>query len=83
MIRIGETLRRERERQGLSYEQVEAELRIRTHYLRMIEGGRLGALPGAPYTTAFVREYARFLGLDGDALGREALEQLTPPDETA
>jgi len=41
VIRIGETLRRERERQGLSYEQVEAELRIRTHYLRMIEDGRL------------------------------------------
>ena len=65
MIRIGETLRRERQRQGLTYEQVEAELRIRTHYLRKIEDGRLDALPGAAYARGFVREYANFLGLDG------------------
>ena len=78
MIRIGETLRRERERQGLSFEQVAAELRIRPHYLRMLEEGRLDALPGAAYARGFVREYANFLGLDGDALGREALERLAP-----
>jgi len=77
VIRIGETLRRERERQGLSYEQVEAELRIRTHYLRMIEDGRLDVLPGTAYARGFVLQYANFLGLDGDALGREALERLT------
>jgi cytoskeletal protein RodZ len=81
VIGIGETLRRERERQGLSYQQVEAELRIRSHYLRMMEDGRLDALPGAAYARGFVREYASFLGLDGDALGREALERLTPPGE--
>lgn len=78
MIRIGETLRRERERQGLSFEQVAAELRIRTYYLRMMEEGRLDVLPGAAYARGFVCEYANFLGLDGDALGREALERLTP-----
>ncbi len=81
MIRIGETLRRERERQDLSFEQVAAELRIRTHYLRMMESGRLDVLPAAAYARGFVCEYANFLGLDGDALGREALERLTSKAE--
>ena len=44
----------------------------------MMEDGRLDALPERAYARGFVREYANFLGLDGDALGREALERLAP-----
>jgi cytoskeletal protein RodZ len=44
----------------------------------MMEDGRLDVLPGTAYARGFVCEYANFLGLDGDALGREALERLAP-----
>ncbi|HEX2581601.1 MAG TPA: RodZ domain-containing protein [Dongiaceae bacterium] len=62
---VGTLLRQRREQLGQTIENVSDHLRIRAPYLRAIEAGRLGELPGIAYTIGFVRSYADYLGLDG------------------
>ncbi|MDR1320788.1 MAG: helix-turn-helix domain-containing protein [Gracilibacteraceae bacterium] len=68
MTGVGETLRGAREEMELSYQDVEESIKIRAVYLRAIEEERFEELPGAAYTKGFMRSYAKFLGLDGDAV---------------
>lgn len=60
-------LAEERERRGLSLEQVAAATRIRVAHLDAIERGELDALPGAVYARGYVRAYASYLGVDVEA----------------
>jgi cytoskeletal protein RodZ len=39
---------------------------IRARYLEALENDRFDMLPEGPYLRSFLREYAEFLGLDGD-----------------
>ncbi len=64
MESVGELLRRERLRQGLELPQVAERTRINLSYLEAIEAGDTDSLPGAFFYRAFVRQYARLLGLD-------------------
>lgn len=59
----GEQLRRAREAQGLSVEQIEEITLINARHLEAIERGDMDTLP-RPYVRAFVREYAALVGLD-------------------
>jgi cytoskeletal protein RodZ len=68
---VGNKLREGRSRRGLSLEEVEAETKIRVRYLQAIENEEWDQLPEDTYTRAFIRTYARFLGLDGDRLAEE------------
>ncbi|SKA35094.1 cytoskeleton protein RodZ [Enhydrobacter aerosaccus] len=61
---VGRLLRDEREARGLSIADVAKNLCIRPSYLEAIEQGRFEKLPGAAYVPAFLRAYARHLGLD-------------------
>ncbi|MBP1653534.1 MAG: putative transcriptional regulator [Bacteroidetes bacterium] len=67
MHTLGEQLRRAREAQGLSINQIEEITLINARHLEAIERGDLDTLP-RPYIRAFVREYAALVGLDPDAL---------------
>ncbi|HET6606991.1 MAG TPA: RodZ domain-containing protein [Rhodopila sp.] len=62
--RAGADLRAARERLGLPIDALAQALRIRQVHLEALEDGRLSALPGRAYALAFVRTYARALGLD-------------------
>lgn len=62
--RAGADLRAARERLGWPIDAVAQELRIRRVHLEALEEGRLSTLPGHAYALAFVRTYARALGLD-------------------
>ena len=68
---VGDILRREREKQGLSILDVEQETSIRALYLEAIEKGQYDVLPGDVYTKGFIRNYAKMLNLDGAALAQE------------
>jgi cytoskeleton protein RodZ len=68
--RAGADLREARERLGWALEDVAAELRIRLPYLEALEEGRLALLPGHVYAVAFMRSYARLLGLDAEEMVR-------------
>src|SRR5580692_4978326 len=61
---FGETLQSARLNRGRSLDDLASALKIHRRHLEAIEAGNLSALPQGPYVTAFVREYARALGLE-------------------
>src|SRR5579864_800950 len=65
---VGAELRAARENRDLSLEQVEKQTRIRVHYLAALELDEYAELPSAVQARGFLRNYARFLGLDADSL---------------
>ncbi len=81
MKSIGEKLRSEREKQGLSVSQVAGQLRISTKYLDAIETGDTDAIPGGFFYRSFVRQYASVLNLNDPAFESE-LNALTPATPT-
>ena len=65
---VGALLRATRLRRGDNLRQVSNVLKIRYNYLESIENGRFDDLPGAIYSTGFIRTYSEYLGLDGEKL---------------
>jgi cytoskeleton protein RodZ len=65
---IGETLRQARLAAGIDLEEAERTIRIRIRYLHALESEEWAVLPGDAYARGFLRTYADFLGLDGNAL---------------
>src|SRR5436190_2289960 len=80
VLEIGETLREARNRGGLELAEVEAATRIRVRYLAALEEERFELLPGGPYPRIFLREYAEFLGLDGDIYATEYDRRFASPE---
>ena len=68
---VGYTLRQERERQNLSIIDIEEGTSIRALYIEAIENGEYDKLPGAIYTKGFIKNYAKFLEMDVDAVVKE------------
>ncbi|SFL39110.1 helix-turn-helix domain-containing protein [Pelosinus propionicus] len=68
MQTIGEILRSEREKKGLSVKEIENATSIRTVYITAIEEGNYGIIPGEVYLKGFIRNYANFLGLDSQQI---------------
>jgi cytoskeleton protein RodZ len=69
-VTVGSELRAERERRGLTVDDVAANLRIRRALIDAIEHGRYKELPGTPYAVGFIRTYADFLELDREEMIR-------------
>lgn len=63
MIRVGQKLKEERERQGYSLEDVAKATKIRSVFLKDIEEGNYKSLPSVTYVQGFVKNYIEFLGL--------------------
>lgn len=68
MDEIGHILREARENKGLTLEEVQAKIRINARYLAAFETGQYDALPTPVHARGFLRNYARFLGLDPQPL---------------
>ncbi|HUG55883.1 MAG TPA: helix-turn-helix domain-containing protein [Candidatus Limnocylindrales bacterium] len=68
MAKLGEVLRAQRERKGVTLDQAADDTRIREKFLAALEAGDYRSLPGAVYTKGFLRNYAEYLGLGGDEL---------------
>lgn len=65
---IGGLLRRQREAHGLSVDDVKKRLRIQRRYVEAMEDDRFADLPGRAYASAYLRAYARDIGLDPDKI---------------
>ena len=65
METVGEIIRSEREKKGLSIKDAEHATSIRALYLTAIEEGNYKIAPGEVYLKGFIRNYANYLGLDG------------------
>jgi cytoskeletal protein RodZ len=68
MDEIGHILREARENKGFTLQQVQEETRINSRFLNALEEGDYGALPTPVHVRGFLRNYARFLGLDPQPL---------------
>lgn len=82
---LGLTLKREREKKGLSIERVMEATKISRSNITAMEAGDRSAMPHPVYAKGFVKSYARYLGLDADELSmvvdREFQEEGEFPEE--
>jgi cytoskeletal protein RodZ len=63
MINVGQKLREERIRKGLSLDDVAKTTKIRVSFLQAIEKGEYHKLPSSAYAQGFVQNYVEFLAL--------------------
>jgi cytoskeleton protein RodZ len=78
MTSIGDTLRRERLKRNLDLPTIAGELKITVRFLEAIEQNDFARLPGGVFAKSFVRQYAGFLGLDGEEMAAEVHKLLEP-----
>src|SRR5438876_12345873 len=65
---FGEELRREREIRGISLKEIADATKISRRFLEAIERNDHRTLPAPVFTRGFIREYARYLGLNCDEI---------------
>lgn len=63
---FGDKLRRERERKGITLDEISLATKINTRMLRALEEEQFELLPGGIFNKGFVRAYARQVGIDED-----------------
>jgi cytoskeleton protein RodZ len=71
MASFGENLRRERELRGIELREMAEATKISIRFLQALEQDRVDILPGGMFQRAFVRQYARYLGLDPERVVAE------------
>lgn len=79
-MEIGDILKQTREAKGYSLADAEEATKIRARYLEALEKEEFDLLPGRVYVIAFLRNYARFLGLDDNQLVQQYKELGTSAD---
>jgi cytoskeleton protein RodZ len=79
---FGEHLRREREMRGISLDEIVATTKIGRRLLRALEDEQFELLPGGIFNKAYVRAYAKCVGMDEEKAVAEYLEAAkeSPPD---
>jgi cytoskeletal protein RodZ len=76
---LGDNFKARRKELNLSLKEAENATSIRTTYLQAIEDGEMNKLISPVYAQGFVRQYASFLGMDGERLIRENNDLFTKP----
>lgn len=71
MKNLGETFKNRRKEMNISLKEAENATSIRATYLHSIEEGEVNKLISPVYAQGFVKQYAIFLGLDGDKIIKE------------
>lgn len=78
---VGEIFRGKREEMSLSLKEVENATSIRMMYLQAIEEGQVSQFLSPVYALGFIKQYATFLGIDGERLLQEHPEAFKMPME--
>ena len=81
MKNIGLKLKEKRIQNGLSIDEVAEDLKLRPSQIESIEEGRKDDFKDIFYLKYFIRDYAKYLGLDSDKMLDEFNEYLF--DETS
>lgn len=71
----------QREKYGLSLEDVADRTKISMFFLKAIEAAEYGKLPGGIYRTSYLRQYAAAIGFDVHALLADAQAVIPSPCE--
>ncbi|MDQ7834084.1 MAG: helix-turn-helix domain-containing protein [Humidesulfovibrio sp.] len=75
LLEVGELLRRERERCGITIRDVMEATKISRRNLTALEEGQVKSLPHPVYLKGYVRNIAKMVGLDADALAQVVDQQ--------
>lgn len=76
---LGEQLREGRRRRGITVADVERDTRINATYIEALEDEQFELLPAPVYARGFLRSYARYLGLDVEAIAALMPRELPRP----
>lgn len=68
LLGIGDELKRTREEKGLSIYDIENKTKIKATFIEAIEKEEFEKIPGRVYVKGFVKNYAKFLGMDSNQL---------------
>lgn len=68
MKEIGLSLKTKREENGVTVEEAAEDLKLRPSQIRSIEEGKIEDFKDVFYLKYFIRDYAKYLGLDGNKL---------------
>jgi len=74
VVSFGERLKKEREKRGMTLEEVSAATKIGVRSLKALEQEKFDLLPGGIFNKGFVRAYAKHLGLDDEAVVSDYME---------
>ena len=77
---LGEIFSARRKELNLSLKEVENATSIRMSYLQAIENGDLKKMNSPVYAQGFLRQYASFLGIDGDQIIRDYPQFFSRPE---
>jgi cytoskeletal protein RodZ len=80
MKKIGELFKQRRKEINLSLKEAENATSIRMSYLYSIEEGEVHKLISPIYAQGFVRQYAAFLGVDGEKIIKDHPEIFNQPE---
>ena len=83
MAPFGKSLAREREARGISLEDISGYTKIGVRMLKAIEAERFDQLPGGIFNKSYVRQYARYLGLDEEQVASDYLQAAASISEVA
>ena len=72
-----------RESKKISLSDIAGETKIAPAALEAIEAGRYHSLPGGVYDVNYIRQYARAIGYDEEALLADYRSKMNPPAEAA
>lgn len=61
---LGNKLRKLREAQGLTFEDVRSAIKIQIKYIEAIEEGNTGIIPRGPFCRSFIKQYCEYLKAD-------------------
>lgn len=75
---FGQWLRQQREVRGVELDEVARATKVSARYLEALEDGRFELLPAPVFARGFLREYARYVGLDADEAVNSYLTALQP-----
>jgi transcriptional regulator with XRE-family HTH domain len=71
-----------RTNRGLSLHEIAERTKIGTRYLEAIEAEEFGGLPGLVYSTSYIRQYARAIDYDEEAILALYNEAIREPETT-
>lgn len=74
MKEIGEELKLAREKNGVSIDEAASDLNLRVSQIENIEQGNIKAFKDVYYLKCFIRDYAKYLGLDEEKIMDEVNE---------
>jgi hypothetical protein len=77
---VGPYLRRERERRGLTLRSISESTKVSVTLLEGLEADDISRWPGGIFRRAFVRSYAKCVGLDPNDVVRRFEQQHQPPE---